>query len=159
MLVGGVLFLAALRYAPSSNARRAWKDKAITEISSRTTNSAWIDTELVRLKAVGTNDPDDSDGWLSPQLIVMKNGDWLAYANVCQKEDRRIRDLFLGRGSDGRWYYSTYHFCKGMIVLRMENQPEDLAKFVAAYYLREFDGHSDECLERPGHLMPNEHSP
>jgi len=77
----------------------------------------------------------------------MRNGDWLAYANICQKEDHRIRDLFLGRGSDGRWYYSTYHFCIGMVVLKMEEQSDDLAGFAKTYYLRPFDGHSDKCLQ------------
>ena len=52
------------------------------------------------------------------------------------------------RGSDGKWYYSTYHFCVEMIVLRdMLDQPENLAKFRNECALREFDGHSDACLE------------
>jgi hypothetical protein len=29
----------------------------------------------------------------------------LAYANSCQKQDGRIPDIFLARGSDGHWYY------------------------------------------------------
>ena len=78
----------------------------------------------------------------------MRNGDWLAYANICQKEDSRIQDLFLGRGSDGRCYYSTYHFCKGMIGLKMEEQADDLVEFAKTYCLRQFDGHSDECLQK-----------
>jgi hypothetical protein len=80
---------------------------------------------------------------------VTRNGEWLAYTNVCRKEDRHIHDLFLARGSDGRWYYSTYHFCIGMIVLRMEEQqPEDLAGFAKTYFLRTFDGQSDDCLQK-----------
>jgi hypothetical protein len=137
-----------VRYAPSSSARRAWKDKAIAEISSRVADSAWSSNELAHLKTRATADRSDSDGWLSERLIVMRNGDWLAYANICQKENSRIQDLFLGRGSDGRWYYSTYHFCIGMVVLRMEEQSDDLAAFAKAYYLRSFDGHSDECLQK-----------
>jgi len=81
-------------------------------------------------------------------MILMRNGDWLTYANVCRKEDGRIYDLFLARASDGRWYYSTYHFCVGMIVLKMEEQPEDLAGFAKTHYLRMFDGQSDECLQK-----------
>lgn len=78
----------------------------------------------------------------------MRNGDWLAYANICHKQDGRIRDLFLGRGSDGRWYYSTFHFCNQMIVLKMEEQSTNLVEFAKTYYLREFDGRSDECLQK-----------
>jgi len=81
---------------------------------------------------------------------MMKNGEWIAYANICQKEDWRIHDIFIERASDGQWYYSTFQFCTGMIVLRMqgeaEGQPESVPKFVQEYYLRPFDGRSDECL-------------
>jgi hypothetical protein len=35
-----------------------------------------------------------------------------------------------------------------MVVLRMEEQSDDLAAFSKSYYLREFDGHSDECLQK-----------
>jgi hypothetical protein len=155
LIAGGCVVLVilaiaavAIRYMPSSSARRAWKEKAIGEISTRVADPAWPSNELAHLKAKGTNDPSDCDTWLSERLIVMRNGDWLAYANICQKEDSRIRDLFLGRGSDGRWYYSTYHFCIGMVVLRMEEQSDDLAAFSKTYYLRPFDGHSDECLQK-----------
>lgn len=153
LLVAGVcavlvIVAVAVRNTQSMNARRAWKEKAIGEISSRVADPAWPGNELARLRAGGANDPGDSDAWLSERLIVMRNGDWLACANICQKQDSRIRDLFLGFGSDGRWYYSTYHFCKGMIVLRMEEQSEDLAAFSKTYYLRPFDGHSDECLKK-----------
>lgn len=141
------LSVAARRYIPSVSARRAWKDKAIAEISTRVADS-WPSNELAELKARGTNGPSVSDGWLSERLIVMRNGEWLAYANICQKEDRRIQDFFLGRASDGRWYYSTYHFCIGMIALKMEEQPDDLAAFGKVYYLRSFDGRSDECLQK-----------
>lgn len=88
--------------------------------------------------------------WISEDLIVMTNGQWIAYRNVCQKEGERIPDLFLGRGSDGRWYYSTYHFCVRMLNLKdVMGQPKSLTEFRQTYYLREFDGHSDECLKEP----------
>lgn len=104
---------------------------------------------MAELKKKGTDDSSDSDGWLSERLIVMRNGDWLAYTNICRKQDQHIYDLFLARGSDGQWYYSTYHFCIGMVALRMEEeQPDDLAGFAKTYYLRTFDGQSDECLQK-----------
>ena len=131
-----------------SSARRAWKENAIAEISSRVAERSWVDKELAELKKRGAGDSSDSGGWLSERFIVMRDGEWLAYANICQKEDGRIRGLFLGRGSDGRWYYSTYHFCKQMVVLRMEEQSTNLVGFAQAYYLRPFDGHSDDCLQK-----------
>jgi len=132
--------------------RREWKDRAVAEIARRTADPAWVASEIAALKARAAECPADSVGWLSPHLILMKNGDWIAYASICSKEDNRIHDIFVGRGSDGKWYYSTFHFCRGMIVLTMPNDmdgpPENLPKFAVAYHLREFDGHSDECLQK-----------
>ena len=87
-------------------------------------------------------------GWLTDKLILMKSGEWLVYKSHCSKEEPHIvRDIFLAKGSDGKWYYSTFHFCVGMCVLRMEEtQPPNLSAFVHEYNLREFDGHSDESL-------------
>jgi hypothetical protein len=78
----------------------------------------------------------------------MKNGDWILYRSICTKQDRRIHDIFIGRASDGKWYYSTYHFCIGLVTLMMMDQSENLPEFLKTYYLREFDGHSDKCLKK-----------
>jgi hypothetical protein len=145
-VIGAVLFLRppSLR----SSARRAWKEKSMTDIGARVADPAWPTNEFARLKPQSTNEPNDEASWLSDHIILTRKGEWLAYANVCQKQDRRIHDLFLARGSDGRWYYSTYHFCIGMIVLRMEEQPEDLAAFAKTYFLQVFDGQSDDYLQK-----------
>ena len=133
-------------------ARRQWKDNAIVQIAKQTSDSTGILKEIEAMKTT----PVDSewwDSWISEDLIVMTNGQWIAYRNVCQKEDERIPDLFLGLGSDGRWYYSTFHFCVRMQNLSVMGQPKSLTEFSKTYYLREFDGHSDECLKetRPKH--------
>jgi hypothetical protein len=79
----------------------------------------------------------------------MRDGEWMAYRNIGAKEQGRIPDLFIGRGCDGRWYYSTYHFCTGMAVLKAAmEQPKTLAKFRADCFLQEFDGRPDEFLKR-----------
>jgi len=148
LLVAVALYAAGAGASLRSSARRAWKEKAITDIAARVGDPAWATNELAVLKKRGANDESSYKGWLSDHLIVMRNGDWLAYASVCQKQNHRIRDLFLARGSDGRWYYSTYHFCIDMIVLSWDEQPEDLAAFAKKYYLRSFDGRSDECLQK-----------
>jgi hypothetical protein len=142
------LVIAFTLLTPSAKARRAWKDTSIGGISAFVADPSRLTNEIASLSARGTRYAEDSDTWLSPRLILMQNGDWIAYSNICQKEERRIRDLFLGRGSDGQWYYSTYHFCKGMIVLRMDEQSENLPEFARKYHLRTFDGRSDECLQQ-----------
>jgi len=35
-----------------------------------------------------------------------------------------------------------------MVVLRMDEQPEDLATFAKTYFLQAFDGQSDDCLQK-----------
>ena len=147
-----VVTIGALRLrgqnALRSSDRRAWKEQAIAEISKRVADPAWPGREKLELRKRGAGDPGDSDTWLSERLILMQNGDWLAYANICRKQDKRIHDLFVARGSDGKWYYSTYHFCIAMVVLRMEDQSNDLTEFAKAYFLRPFDGRSDDCLQK-----------
>lgn len=131
-----------------SSARRVWKETALAEISARVAEPAWADREIAELKTRAAAHSSGSDAWLSERLILMRNGDWLTYVNICRDEDPHIHDLFLGRGSDGQWYYSTYHFCRQMLVLRTEDPSESLAAFAKAYYLRPFDGYSDECLQK-----------
>ena len=149
----GVVIFVGVPDEFHSKARRQWKDNALAQIAKQTSDSAVIIKEIEAMKTT----PSDSewwDTWISEDLIVMTNGQWIAYRNVCQKEEERIPDLFLGRGSDGRWYYSTYHFCVRMINLKdVMGQPKSLTEFSKRYYLREFDGHSDECLKdtRPKH--------
>ena len=135
-----------------SKARRQWKDNAIVQIAKQTSDSAAIFKEIEAMKTTPLE--SEWDTWISEDLIVMTNGQWIAYRNVCQKEEERIPDLFLGFGSDGRWYYSTYHFCVRMINLKdVVGQPKSLTEFSRTCYLKEFDGHSDECLKdtRPKH--------
>ncbi len=155
IVIASVLLLAVIATGaflrlPSlqSSARRAWKESSIADIAARVADPSWPTNELAHLKPQSTNDPSDDASWLSDHIILTRKGEWLAYANSCQKQDGRIADIFLARGSDGQWYYSTYHFCVGMVVLRAEEQPEDLATFTKTYFLRTFDGHSDNCLQK-----------
>jgi hypothetical protein len=136
-----------------SEPRRAWKDQAVRDITARTQEDRWVQNEINRLRTNAANNPGvDTGTWMSPSLILMTNGDWIVYTNVCNKQNRRIHDLLIGRGSDNKWYYSTYHFCINMIVLRMRadagNAPSSLNHFAKEYYLREFDGRSDDSLQK-----------
>jgi hypothetical protein len=130
-----------------SPARRAWKDDALAQIAARADDADWRQQEQIRLASREVHSLGGSERWLSDQLILLGNGDWLIYTNVCRKQRGHIYDLFLAKGSDGQWYYSTYHFCSGMIVLREEEQSATLADFARTYSLKPFDGRSDDCLE------------
>lgn len=89
--------------------------------------------------------PGDGE-WMDERLIECSDGAWLAYRARCQKVDRKIHDIFIARASDGRWYYSTYHFCIHMMVLAGNGQPASLEDFIREYSLKEFDGRSDIAL-------------
>lgn len=82
--------------------RRAWKNWAIADIAQRTDDPKWLASEIGRLKKQGGSDPEFPETWLSKHLVLMRNGEWITYANICRKEDGRIDDLFIGKGSDGR---------------------------------------------------------
>jgi hypothetical protein len=129
-----------------SKARKQWKENAIATITETYRDSIGLTNELERLRSVRATESDAA--WFSSSLILMTNGQWLAYTNRCRKEDAKVHDIFIARGSDGQWYYSTYHFCIKMIVLRMDDRPASLSEFAQRYSLRTFDGRSDVSLEK-----------
>lgn len=149
VLVGSVTFaLLAKGDRLHAKARRVWKDHAIAKIEHRLRDRQALESEVARIgHALAATHPAP-DAWIGDNVLVMKNGDWIVCQSICSKEDGRIHDLFVGHGSDGKWYYSTFHFCRGKEVLRMEDRPPDsLAQFADAYWLAPFDGRSDDCLK------------
>ena len=128
-----------------TKARKQWKTSAISQIDQKVRDTRWLESELLELKKQVAA---DSERWVSENMILATNGDWIVCASKCSKEDWRIHDIFIGRGSDGKWYYSTYHFCIGKLALKMEENPTSLNDFIQSYSLREFDGQSDACLDK-----------
>ena len=149
LAVGGV-YVARSPDRLHARARVEWKDRALERISERA-DPAWIEAEIARMATARDLDYYVKDNvvlkHLTDHLILLSNGEWIVYDAICFKEDRRIHDIFIGRASDGRWYYSTYHFCIGMWDVQSAGQYPDLASFIEYYPLVEFDGKSDECLE------------
>jgi hypothetical protein len=131
--------------------RTEWIDRAIVQVAKQAQDPTMIATEINRIKTTGTNPQSISGEWFSPQLIIMKNGEWIACTNICRKENSQIHDIFVGRASNGKWYYSTYHFCIRLLVLTMlhhQEQPESIEAFAKRYYLKEFDGNTAHCLQK-----------
>jgi len=141
----------------TSKHRIAWKNEAIISLIKRMDDPAWLNNERNRLQSIASKDTDESSGWLSSHLILMKNGDWLNFESISHKENPRIYDFFIAKGSDGHWYYSTYHFCKDNVALKMDDQSGSLPEFVKNYSLQSFDGKSDDCLKKtwPRSSSPN----
>ena len=162
LLVAGVLLLvgAILAALPSfmshrlQAARRHWKNDAIPAIAKLAEDKRWLSQEIGILTNRTADQRVLAEGWLTDKLILMRSGEWLIYRSHCSKEKPHfVKDIFLAKGSDGNWYYSTFHFCVGMITLRgEETQPPNFAMFAHEYNLRQFDGRSDDCLQETGSL-------
>ena len=71
----------------------------------------------------------------------------LVYASRHGFNNGVVDHLFLAHGSDGRWYYSTYHFCNRVAGVISDDPPGSIAEFLSRYAAREFDGKSDVCLQ------------
>lgn len=131
-----------------SRALRQWKEQAIARIEARLQDTNWVEREAKRLVSARV-DRRISDGWIGEEMLAARNGEWIVFQSVAGKEQRPGigRDLFIGRGSDGKWYYSSFHFCIRMESLRIEEQPDTLAQLVEGHWLVSFDGKSDECFK------------
>jgi hypothetical protein len=126
--------------------RQQWKDRAISLIQHRAADRAWIAAQTARLHAAAATRPFAH--WISGDFLLMKNGDWIICQNVSRKEPPHIQDLFIGLGSNGQWYYSTFHFDTDKAALQSEGtQPASLLQFVDGYSFRPFDGHSNDSLQ------------
>lgn len=99
--------------------REAWVERAVTDVERWSADPAWV--------ASRTGRPDD---WLQPHFLLMRNGEWLTFCQVAGKTDRTLDDVFVAKGADGRWYYSEFHFCVGLVTARMMGPFASLADFV-----------------------------
>jgi len=129
VLAAAIAWIVARPDKYHSAERRAWAERALGELRAETPGS----------------DMGDS-AWIQSGCLYFRNGEWIQFRSICHKEDPNVHDLFVGRGSDGNWYYSTFHFCRDVCVLQMSAQPENLAAFIRDYALAKFDGLSDACL-------------
>ena len=143
LLVVGVWYL--LVFGPKA-ARKQWKDRAIELIDQHSHDKIWTAAQQEEIRKLEA--PDKIGWWASPEMLLMENDEWITFANACWKSDWRVGDIFIGRGSDDQWYYSSYHFCNGMIVAKSMPQPKSLEEFCTSYFLETFDGKSDDCFQK-----------
>lgn len=127
-------------------AQRQWKDNAIAEIRGLAADQTWVAARMPEIRQrIARGEPDGP--WVGDRLALMANGDWIIFQNNCEKKRWQIGDQFIALASNGKWYHSSYHFCIDMISAKIEPQPRDLADFATTFYLREFDGKSDEAIK------------
>lgn len=145
----GVAGLAILGFAlwwvarlNSERPRTAWKNAALLRLALSVTNQM-IRTEVDVLK-VRTNAPYS---WIDNHVLLMTNGEFIIYEYRHGRNIYFPPHLFLGHCSDGRWLYSSYHFCNNLAMLGGDDPPGSIAEFEKKYSAREFDGKSDVCLK------------
>ena len=126
-----------------NRARNHWKTAVLRRLSETSISNEQILTELHQIRT-----PTDNlnFGWANEHVILMTNGQYLVYAWWHGANSGFVAHLFLAHGTDGKWYYSTYHFCNGMAGISADDPPGSIREFAARYSVREFDGRSDECL-------------
>jgi hypothetical protein len=139
--VTGVWWIAKLQAA---RARAQWKGPALESLAKLSITNEQISRELDQLKAPT---PNIDFGWAHDHLLLMTNGEYIIYASRHGANNGFVDHLFLGHGSDGRWLYSSYHFCSFMAGVRSDDPPGSITEFAKRYAVREFDGKSDECLQ------------
>jgi len=139
-LLAAVLVVSQYR----DRVRNRWRADAVARVARLANDADWVAAEIAALRAQPTSEDGTGAGWISDDLVLLQDGSWVVYANICSKSNWRIDDLFVGRDSDGRWYQSTYHFCTGALVLRGQGRPPDLASFRRDYVLVEFDGRAKQ---------------
>lgn len=122
-------------------ARAVWKESALAKLATLSITNEVIRQELESLRA------NPKSIWRRDNVLWMTNGEYLIYAYRHGRNNGWVDHLFLAHSSDGRWLYSTYHFCNDMVMLLSDDPPGSILEFEARYAAKEFDGKSDECLK------------
>jgi hypothetical protein len=130
-------------------AREKWKDATLRQLAGMSLTNEMIHTELEQIKHPT---PNLNFGWAHEHVILMTNGEYLVYGWWHGFNSGFVDHLFLAHGTDGKWYYSTFHFCNRLAVLGIDDPAGSIAEFAKRYSVREFDGKSDECLK---HTWPS----
>lgn len=141
LLVGGWSFTCYKH----QRARAAWKTTTLERLAGLSFTNEDIRGELETLRA--SRGAGDRQQWTSERVLVMRNDEFLVFASRHGFNSGFVDHLFLAHGSDGRWYYSTYHFCNNMVGVMSDDPPGSIAEFARTYSAREFDGKSDVCLQ------------
>lgn len=124
--------------------RAKWEKQALQQICELTITNEIIRQDLENLRVRGS---DGKPRWAGDHVLLMTNGEYIIYAYRHGANNGFPDHLFLGHASNGRWLYSTFHFCNYMAMIQGEDTPSGINDFAKRYAAREFDGKSDECLK------------
>lgn len=127
-------------------AKRAhWAMATLPQLSTLSITDSLIREDLQALAQANKADPS-FDLWTGDHVLLMTNGMYLLYKFRHGDNMGFVPHLFLAHGSDGRWYYSSYHFCSLMATVRGDDAPGSIEEFAQRYGVNTFDGTSRVCL-------------
>ncbi len=126
--------------------RAEWKGPALQRIAALSLTNEVVQRELAELKAGPRPNPHFLS-WTHDHVLLMTNGEYIVFEFRHGYNIGTVDHLFLGHCSDGRWLYSTYHFCSQMAAVQGDAPPGSITEFETKYAVHEFDGKSDECLK------------
>jgi hypothetical protein len=115
--------------------------------------ASWGHTAIAQLDNPITNAPSRAEipihepgGWITDSILRMTNGQTLQY-RFRHGSELLVPHLFLARDSDGQWWYSSFHFCNGMSMIRGEDPPGSVSEFARRFWLRQFKPFTDDWTE------------
>src|SRR5258708_7295318 len=117
-------------YLSSERRRRTWAHDAVSGIDRLARDRSWVAEQTNGVKRQMSEMPRQQGAWVGHQVAIMGDGEWIAFKNECVHRHALLGDIFIGKASNGRWYYSSFHFCCEMIVPQMDEQPADLPTFI-----------------------------
>ena len=125
--------------------RADWMTATLPKIAQLSTSNQFVGEQIQLLKTSTRkgNNPD----WTGQYILLMTNGEYLVYCFRHGNNNGTLPHLFLARSSDGRWFYSTYHFCNEMVGAMGDAPPASIDDFAKRYFALEFNGKSEECLK------------
>ena len=157
-IIAGGIFVAVTKFDEFHTAeRRQWKNDVIGAITKDLKSPNYLKERLGKVPKPMSEFDTSEPQWLTEDTIVCRDASWLAYRAQTHMNDPKIHDIFIARASDGKWYYSDFHFCKQMMVLESNGQPETLDQLKKEYSLVEFDGSSDDALDQTWNIKEDKH--
>ncbi len=145
LLVGLVFGWWSYTRYKEQRTRADWMATTLPRLASLSFTIEDINRELETLKA--SRRAGDRQKWAGDHVLLMTNDEYLVYASRHGFNNGFVDHLFLAHGSDGSWYYSTYHFCNHMVGVNSDSPPGSIAEFARTYSARQFDGKSEVCLQ------------
>jgi len=111
--------------------RSRWKTTALEQLAGLSITNQMIREEFEQLKSPT---PGLNFGWTHQHVLLMTNGEYIIFEFWHGANNGAWDHLFLGHGSDGRWLYSTYHFCTSMAMLQSDKPPGSIGEFCGAVF-------------------------